>query len=377
MQAIYFDNNATTQVDEAVVQAMLPYFTTHYGNASSSAHSFGWIAEQAVETAQEQVANLIGAQAQEIIFTSGATESINMIIKGLFAKNKHKKSHIITAATEHSAVLKTLESLSNQALELTILPVNRFGQIDLDDLKAALQVNTLLVCLMYANNETGTMFPAKEIAALAHQNNTLFFCDATQAVGKVDINVNDDGIDLLCLSAHKMHGPKGVGALYIKKMKPALALEPLLNGGMQQAALRAGTLNVPGIVGLGEACKLAQNQLWETSVNTSRLRTFLEQQLTVLPDVFINGDTRHRLPNTTNICFSGKSASAIIKYLKNVAVSTGSACNSASNEPSHVLIAMGLTANEAQSSIRFSISKYNTMQEVEYVVNAISAYYSL
>lgn len=376
MNSIYLDHNATTPVTEEVLAAMLPYFTIHFGNASSKTHAYGWIAEQAVETAQTQVAQLIGAQMEEIIFTSGATESINLGIKGIAAVYGAKKNHIITSATEHLAVLDTLNALRRDGFEITIVPVDRAGQPDMEQLKNAFTEQTLLVCMMHANNETGTINPIQEIGKIAHERNSLFFCDATQSVGKVAVNVLDDEIDMLCISAHKMYGPKGVGALYVRNKKPKLQLKALIDGGGHQRGLRSGTLNVPGIVGLGKACEIAATAAWDNGIKLSRLRTVLEQRLTLLPDTFINGDIKNRLYNTTNICFKNKSAADLIKSLKHVAVSNGSACASAHATASHVLLAMSLTEQEAHSSIRFSFGKSNTMEEVNLVVEMISKNYN-
>jgi cysteine desulfurase len=375
-KAIYLDHNASTAVDDEVLAAMLPYFTQHFGNASSKLHAFGWIAEQAVETAQIQVAALINAHKEEIIFTSGATESINLAIKGLADAYGAEKNHIITAATEHLAVLDTLSTLRKNGFDITILPVNRLGQIDLIQLKNAFTSKTLLVCMMHANNETGTIYPIKEIAQITHEHQAYFFCDATQSAGKIQIDVVADEIDMLCLSAHKMYGPKGVGALFVKKRKPAILLSPMIDGGGHQNGLRSGTLNVPGIVGLGKSCEIAMKTAWENGIKISRLRTVLEQRLTLFEDTFINGDIKNRLYNTTNICFNNKSAADIIKVLKNVAVSNGSACASAKANASHVLLAMGLNRQETQSSIRFSFGKSNTMEEVESVVALLSKLYT-
>lgn len=376
MSAIYFDYNATTPVLDEVLESMLPYFKTHFGNAASKTHPFGWIAEQAVDTAQNQVAHFINAQKNDIIFTSGATESINLAIKGLAENYKLTKNHIITCATEHLAVLDTLSALQKNGFEVTILPVDRLGKIDLNELKNAFTENTLMLCLMYANNETGTIHPIKEIAAIAHQNNAFVFCDATQAAGKINIDVNDLDVDMLCLSAHKIYGPKGVGALYVNKKKHHLKLTPQIDGGGHQHGLRSGTLNVSGIVGFGKACEMASNALWDDGIKISRLRTILEQQLTLFPEVFINGDIKNRLFNTTNICFKNKSAADVIKALKNVAVSNGSACASAKAQASHVLLAMGLSQQEANSSIRFSLGKSNTLEEVQHSVQLISKLYA-
>lgn len=373
--SIYLDHNATTPVLEDVLSAMLPYFTQHFGNASSKTHAYGWIAEQAIETAQIQVAQLINANKEEIIFTSGATESINMAIKGIVNVYGGTKNHIITCATEHLAVLETLDVLAKKGFEITVLPVNRLGQIDLEQFKNAINEKTCLTCIMHANNETGTLHPIKEIAKIAHEKNVLVFCDATQTAGKMIIDVKDDDIDLLCMASHKMYGPKGVGALYIKKGNPRVTLTPLIDGGGHQHGLRSGTLNVTGIVGFGKACEIATNSMWDDGIKISRLKTILEQRLTLLPNTFINGDIKNRLYNTTNICFKDKSAADLIKNLKNVAVANGSACASAKSTASHVLLAMGLTENEAQSSLRFSFGKSNTMEEVEQVVAMISTLY--
>jgi cysteine desulfurase len=373
--SIYLDHNSTCPVADKVLSAMIPYFTEHYGNASSKTHAFGWIAEQAVENAQIQVAQLIHAEKDEIVFTSGATESINLAIKGICASYGSKKNHIITCATEHSAVLDTLKVMEKQGFEVSILPVNRSGQIDLEQLENSFTERTLMVCLMHGNNETGTLHPVKEISKLAHENKVLFFCDATQTAGKIGIDVHEDEIDLLCLSAHKMYGPKGVGALYVNNKRNKIKLTPLIEGGGQQNGIRSGTLNVPGIVGLGKACELSALLAWDDGVKISRLRTILEQRLTLLPDTFINGDIKNRLYNTTNICFRNKSASEVIKALKNVAVSNGSACASASSRASHVLLAMGLEEKEAQSSLRFSFGRNNTIEEVEEVIEMITKLY--
>jgi cysteine desulfurase len=373
--SIYLDHNATTPVLEDVLSAMLPYFTQHFGNASSKTHAYGWIAEQAVETAQIQVAQLINANKEEIIFTSGATESINMAIKGIANVYGGSKNHIITCATEHLAVLETLDVLSKKGFEITVLPVNRLGQIDLEQFKNAINEKTCLACIMHANNETGTLHPIKEIAKIAHEKNVFVLCDATQTAGKMIIDVKDDDIDLLCMASHKMYGPKGVGALYIKKGNPRVTLTPLIDGGGHQHGLRSGTLNVTGIVGFGKACEIATNSMWDDGIKISRLKTILEQRLTLLPNTFINGDIKNRLYNTTNICFKDKSAADLIKSIKNVAVANGSACASAKATASHVLLAMGLTENEAQSSLRFSFGKSNTMEEVEQVIAMISTLY--
>ncbi len=375
MKIIYFDHNATTPVDAEVLETMLPYFTKHYGNASSKTHAFGWIAEQAVKTAQEQVANLIQAHPEEIFFTSGATESINTALKGLCARFGNNKNHIISAVTEHEAVLENLKKLQLKGFEVTLLPVNQQGQINLEQLDKAFTSQTFLVCLMFANNETGTLFPIKEIAEITHKHGALLFCDATQAVGKVEVNVIESGIDILCLSAHKMYGPKGVGALYIKKKRPRINIQPLIDGGGHQNGMRSGTLNVPGIVGLGKACDMVKQQMAATNLKIANLRNLLEEKLTLLPNTYIHGDVQNRLVNTSNIGFKNKSAADLIRHLKKLAVSMGSACTSEKASPSHVLMAMGFSESEAQSSIRFSLGKHNTTEEVKAVIEMFNEIY--
>lgn len=375
MSAIYLDHNATTPVATEVLEVMLPYFTQHFGNASSKLHAYGWVAEQAIETATLQAATLINAQKNELIFTSGATESINLALKGAASFYGKVKNHIVTCVTEHKAVLETLETLSKKGFEVTLLPVDRSGRIDLDQLNEVCHDKTLMVCMMHANNETGTVHPIKQIGEIAHQHDALFFCDATQSAGKMQIDVLDEGIDLCCFSAHKLNGPKGVGVLYVKDDARKISLTPMIDGGGQQRGMRAGTLNVPGIVGFGKACELAEKNRWENGVQISRMRTILEQQATLFPDVFINGDIRNRLFNTTNICFKNKQATAIFKALKQVAVANGSACASAHSGVSHVLLAMGLTEQEAGSSVRFSFGSGNTLEEVHAVIDLLAKLY--
>ncbi len=372
---IYLDYNATTPVDDVVLSAMLPYFNRFFGNASSKNHSFGWIAEQAVETAKMQIARLINAQSDEIILTSGATESINLALKGFAEKTGSEKNHIISSVTEHMAVLDTLSVLEKKGFEITLLPVNAKGQINVDELRKSIKPSTMLICLMYANNETGYINPVNEIAEIAHENKCLFFCDATQAAGKIPIDVKLSNIDMLCLSAHKMYGPKGVGALYIRNKRPKISLTPLIDGGGQQNGLRSGTLNVAGIVGMGKACELAAAEMSHYTEKMINLRNRLENEISTLPGIKINGDTNSRLPNTSNICFKGKTAGEIFKSLKNIAVSSGSACTSAKTEASHVLLSMGLNNADAQSSIRFSLGKFNTLDDIENTVTKIKKLY--
>ncbi|HRG38338.1 MAG TPA: aminotransferase class V-fold PLP-dependent enzyme [Bacteroidia bacterium] len=370
--AVYLDYNATTPVDKRVLEAMLPYFTEKFGNASSRTHGFGWIAEDAVTTARKQVADLINCIEQELVFTSGATEAINLAIKGVWENYKIKGNHIITVATEHKAVLDTCQALEKKGAKITYLPVNREGLIDLDDLRKALTPQTILVSVMYANNETGVIQPIQKIAETVHANSSIFMVDATQAVGKININVMDEHIDLMCLSAHKFYGPKGVGALYVRRKNPRVTLFPMIDGGGHERGLRSGTLNVTGIVGLGKACEIAKLEMWDDSARISRLRTKLEQHLCDLEDVYINGSTKNRLFNTTNIAFLKIRSESLIHKIPNIAVSMGSACTSAIAQPSHVLKAMGLSDAESYSSIRFSLGKYTTLEEIDFVIEKVS-----
>ena len=369
---VYLDYNATTPVDKRVLETMLPYFTEKFGNASSRTHSFGWVADDAVKNARQQVADLIHCLDQEIVFTSGATEAVNMAIKGVWNNYQSKGKHIIAVQTEHKAVLDSCKALEKQGAEITYLSVNGEGLIDPGELKNALRPETILVAVMYANNETGVIQPIKEIANFVHANNSFLFCDATQAVGKINIDVQDEHIDLMCLSAHKFYGPKGVGALYVRRKDPRVTLFPLIDGGGHERGLRSGTLNVTGIVGLGKACELAKQEMWDDSARISKLRTGLEQALCDLPNVFINGSAKHRLFNTTNICFHGIRSETLIGKLPNIAVAMGSACTSAIAEPSHVLKAMGLSDEDSYSSIRFSLGKYTTEEEIKTVIEAFT-----
>lgn len=369
---IYLDHNATTPVDKRVLETMLPYFTEKFGNASSRTHAFGWVAEDAVKTAREQVAQLINCLAQEIIFTSGATEAINLAIKGVWEKYQTKGKHIITVKTEHKAVLDTCKSLERKGAEITYLSVDREGLIDLEELKNALTPQTILVAVMYANNETGVIQPIKQIADLVHANNSIFMCDATQAVGKINCDVEDDHVDLMCLSAHKFYGPKGIGALYVRRKNPRVTLYPQIDGGGHERGLRSGTLNVTGIVGLGKACEIAQQEMWDDSIRISKLRTKLEQHLCDLPNVFINGSTKHRLFNVTNITFQGVRSETLINKIPNIALAMGSACTSAIAEPSHVLKAMGMSDEDSYSAVRFSLGKYTTEAEINEVIEIVN-----
>lgn len=371
-QPIYLDFNATTPVDPRVLEAMLPFFTQHFGNAASRTHAFGWAAEGAVNTARQQTAELINAEPQEIIFTSGATEAINLAIKGVFETYKSKGRHIVTVQTEHKAVLDTCAYLETQGASVTYLPVDPEGLIDLQQLEKAITPETILVSVMTANNETGVLQPIQDIARIVHDKKSIFMSDATQAAGKISIDVQQEGIDLLCLSAHKFYGPKGVGALYVRRKSPRVTLQPILHGGGHERGLRSGTLNTTGIVGLGKACEIAAAEYWDNAALTSRLRTWIEQYLMDAGDVQINGSTRHRLPNTTNLSLGGIKADRLIAKLPTLALATGSACTSANPEPSHVLRAMGLSDADAQGSIRISLGKTSTEDEMKTALALIS-----
>ena len=370
--SIYLDYNATTPVDKRVLETMIPYFTEKFGNAASRTHAFGWVANDAVETARKQVAELIQCSDQEIIFTSGATEAINLALKGTWENYSTKGNHIITVATEHKAVLDTCCSLEKKGARVTYLPVDREGLIALDQLEKALTKQTILVAVMYANNETGVIQPIEQIAKMVHANNSIFMCDATQAVGKIRINVLEEHIDLMCLSAHKLYGPKGIGALYVRRKDPRVTLYPLIEGGGHERGLRSGTLNVPAIVGFGKACEIAKQEMWDDAVRISKLRTKLEQQLCDLKDVHINGSIRHRLFNTTNISFLGIRSASLISKIPHIAVAMGSACTSAIPEPSHVLKSMGLTDEASYSAIRFSLGKYTNDDDIKLVVETVA-----
>jgi cysteine desulfurase len=369
---VYLDYNATTPCDEEVLQAMLPYFSKDFGNAASRSHSFGWKANEAVEYAREQVAELIGADKSEIIFTSGATESDNLALKGMYEAYSTKGNHIITTAIEHKAVLDTCAHLEKLGAEITYLPVDKDGLINLKELEAAIKPQTILISVMYANNEIGVLQPMKEIAAIAKKYNLIFFSDATQAIGKVNVNVQKDGIDLLALSAHKIYGPKGCGALYIRRRNPRVKLAALIDGGGHEKAMRSGTLNVPGIVGLGKACELCKQNLLEEASRLKLLRNKLEEGLLAIEDTYVNGSTEYRLANTSNIAFKNVEGNALMIGLqKDIAVSSGSACTSASLEPSYVLKALQLEDSLAKSSLRFSVGRYTTEEEIDYVVKKV------
>ena len=374
---IYLDYNSTTPVDERVLAEMLPFFTEHFGNASSNAHALGWYAQGAVEKARQQVANFIGAESSEIIFTSGATEAINMALKGVFEAYQSKGNHIITCKTEHKAVLDTCTFLEEKGATITYLSVDREGRIDLDELQESLTNKTILVAIMAANNETGVLQDLEKIAEITHQNDSIFFSDTTQMASKLPIDVNEMGLDMCCISAHKLYGPKGVGALYIRRKNPRVNLIPLLHGGGHENNKRSGTLNVSGIVGLGKACEIAQNEFWDNNMHISKVRGYLEHQLLEIPNLTINGSTKYRLYNTSNLYFPKlKDGSSVFSHIKNqYAVSLGSACTSANSESSHVLMAMGLNKEESNNCVRFSFGKKSQKEEAEKLAELILSLY--
>lgn len=399
---IYLDYNSTTPVDPRVLEAMLPYFNEKFGNAASRSHAFGWAAEEAVEVAREQVARLIGAEPKEIVFTSGATEGDNLALKGVFEAYAAKGNHIITIATEHKAVLDSCHHIERLGGEVTYLPVDQEGLIDLAQLEAAIRPTTILIAVMYANNEIGVIQPIKAISAIARRHEVLFFSDAVQAVGKIPVDVNADGIDILTLSAHKIYGPKGIGALYVRRRNPRVRLSAQMDGGGHERGMRSGTLNVPAIVGLGMACELCRQEMGAEAVRLSALRDRLEQGLLRIDGATwdgvmaqraavdmagangaaldgamgrgatVNGSREHRLPHTTNISFSGVDGQALLAGLgKDVALSSGSACTSASMEPSYVLKALGIDDDLAHSSLRLGLGRWTTTEEVDYAIGRI------
>jgi cysteine desulfurase len=368
---VYLDCHATTPVDPRVLDRMLPFFGSKFGNAASRSHSFGWEAEKAVEFARKRIAGLAGAQPREIVFTSGATESNNLAIKGAVQATRSpgaQAGSVITVATEHRAVLDPVRRLEGLGYRAIILPVGRDGLLDLDRLRDAIQPDTVLVSVMYANNEIGVVQPVSEIGALCHERGVLFHCDAAQAFGKIPIRVEDDHIDLMSVSAHKMYGPKGVGALYVRRRNPRVRLAPEMDGGGHEFGMRSGTLNVPGIVGFGEACALCADEMQDEAVRLRGLRDRLKAQLDAgLERVCVNGSMEHRLPGNLSMSFAGVSGASLLMSLPDVALSTGSACTSATVEPSHVLRALGVSDELAQSSLRFGLGRFNTEEEIDLV----------
>lgn len=369
---IYLDNHATTPVDPRVLEAMLPYFTEKFGNPASRQHQFGWEAESAVELARKQIAELINANPKEIIFTSGATESINLVLKGIALAYAEKGKHIITTQIEHKATLDTCKRLEKIGFKIDYLPVDKYGVVDPDEIKKRITSETILVSVMFANNEIGTIEPIEEIGKICSEMNVLFHTDAAQALGKVPIDVQKLNIDLMSVSAHKLYGPKGIGALFIKKKTPKIKIVPIIDGGGHENGLRSGTLNVPGIVGFGKACEIAKLEMKNEAERTKYLRDKLQNGImNKLEDVYLNGHPTQRLPNNLNLSFYGVESEAILMGMKEVALSTGSACSSASVEKSHVLKAIGLNDDLISSAIRFGIGRFNTEEEIDYVINRI------
>ena len=370
---IYLDHNATTPMDPRVLEAMIPYFVENFGNAASRNHSFGWQAEEAVDYAREQVAQLIGADPKEIIFTSGATEGDNLGIKGVYEMYASKGNHIITCTTEHKAVLDTCKHLEKLGAEVTYLEVQPDGLIDLKQLEAAMKPTTILVAIMYANNEIGVIQPVKEIAAIAKKHGALFFTDAVQAVGKIPVDVNADGIDLMAFTAHKMYGPKGVGALYVRRKNPRVKVTAQVDGGGHERGMRSGTLNVPGIVGFGKSAELARLEMAEDTARISALRDKLENALKQIEESYVNGNPAYRLPHVSNISFKYVEGEGLMMgFNKDIALSSGSACTSASLEPSYVLKALGLGDDLAHSSLRFGLGRYTTEEQIDFTIKAVS-----
>lgn len=370
---IYLDHNATTPCDPRVVETMLPYFTNSFGNAASRNHPFGWQAEEAVDYAREQVAKLVGADPKEIIFTSGATEGDNLAIKGVFEMYASKGNHIITCNIEHKAVLDTCKHIEKEGGEVTYLKVKPNGLIDLAELEAAIKPTTILIAIMYANNEIGTINPVREISAIARKHGVLFFTDAVQAVGKIPVDVNKDGIDLMAFTAHKMYGPKGVGALYVRRKNPRVKVTAQMDGGGHERGMRSGTLNVPGIVGFGKACEICMNEMEEETKRVSKLRDKLQNALLQIEESYLNGDKEHKLPHVTNISFKYVEGEGLLMgFNKNIALSSGSACTSASLEPSYVLKALGLGDDLAHSSLRFGLGRFTTEEQIDYTIEQVT-----
>jgi cysteine desulfurase len=371
---IFMDNHSTTPVDPRVLEAMLPYFTTHFGNAASRNHVFGWTAEAAVENARKQVADLIGANLKEIIFTSGATESNNLAIKGAAEMYREKGNHIITCVIEHKAVIDTCKKLEKQGARVTYLPVQKDGRISLDELRAAITDKTILITIMAANNEIGVLQPIAEIGAIAKEKGILFHTDAVQIAGKMPFNVNEAKVDMASISAHKMYGPKGVGALYVRRRNPRVLLAEQISGGGHERGMRSGTLNVPGIVGMGKAAEIARLEMAADGERLRGLRDYLNEQLHKnLDEIYINGSMEHRLPHSLNISFAYVEGESLLMGINDVAVSSGSACTSASLEPSYVLKALGAGDDLAHSSIRFGLGRWTTKEEVDYVVDKLTS----
>ena len=370
---IYMDYHATTPMDPRVLEAMLPYFTEKFGNAASRNHSFGWEAEQAVDDARRQIATLIHADPKEIIFTSGATESDNLALKGVVEMYREKGDHMITSVTEHRAVLDTVKRLEKQGIKVTYLPVDKEGFVNPDDLNKAITDKTILISIMMANNEIGTINPVVEIGKIAKSRGVLFHCDATQGVGKIPVDVEAMGIDLMSFSAHKIYGPKGVGALYVRRKNPRVRLAPMIDGGGHERGMRSGTLPVPLIVGFGKACEICMQVMPDESKRLTQLRERLKEGiLKNLDEVYLNGHSTKRLPNNMNLSFAYVEGESVLMGLKEIAVSSGSACTSATLEPSYVIRALGVGSDLAHSSIRFGLGRFNTDEEVDYVIKRVT-----
>ncbi|MCB0734962.1 MAG: IscS subfamily cysteine desulfurase [Flavobacteriales bacterium] len=368
---IYLDNNATTPMDPRVLEEMLPFFNESFGNAASRNHSFGWTAEEAVDYARERVAKLINSSPKEIIFTSGATESDNLAIKGVFEMYAAKGNHIITVATEHKAVLDSCKHVEKLGAQVTYLTPSADGLVSIEQIKEAIRPETILITIMYGNNEIGVVQPMQEISALARANNILLHTDATQAVGKIPVDVEADGIDLMSFSAHKMYGPKGVGALYVRRKNPRVKVTAQMDGGGHERGMRSGTLNVPGIVGFGKACELCMNEMESEARRLSAMRDRLEAELLTMEESYVNGNRNHRLPHVSNISFKYVEGEGLMMGVKDIAVSSGSACTSASLEPSYVLKSLGLDDDLAHSSLRFGLGRFTTDEEVDYAINHV------
>lgn len=368
---IYLDNNSTTPMDPRVLEAMIPYFTEHFGNAASRNHPFGWSAEEAVDYAREQIAKLIGADSREIIFTSGATESNNLAIKGVLEMYAAKGNHMITVTTEHKAVLDTCKSVEKMGGKVTYISPDSEGMITLAQVKEAITLETILISIMFGNNEIGVLQPIREIATLAKEHGILFHTDATQAVGKIPVDVLADNIDLMSFTAHKMYGPKGVGALYVRRKNQRVKVSAQMEGGGHERGMRSGTLNVPGIVGFGKACEICMNEMEQEAIRLSALRDRLEKELSVIEESYINGNVNHRLPHVSNMSFKYVEGEGLIMGVKDIAVSSGSACTSASLEPSYVLKALGLDDELAHSSLRFGLSRFTTDEEIDFAINHV------
>jgi cysteine desulfurase len=370
---VYLDNNSTTPMDPRVLEAMIPYFTEHFGNAASRTHPFGWQAEEAVDYAREQVAKLIGADSKEIIFTSGATEGDNLGIKGVYEMYASKGNHIITCTTEHKAVLDTCKHIEKLGGEVTYLEVDKEGLVNLAELEAAIKPTTILIAIMYANNEIGVIQPVRAISAIAKKHGVLVFSDAVQAVGKIPVNVSEDGIDIMAFTAHKMYGPKGIGALYVRRKNPRVKVTAQMDGGGHERGMRSGTLNVPGIVGFGKACELAREEMQKDAERLSLLRDKLETALLQIEETYVNGSRQHRLPHVSNVSFKYVEGEGLLMgFNKNIALSSGSACTSASLEPSYVLKALGLGDDLAHSSLRFGLGRFTTEEQIDYTIKAVT-----